>query len=289
MAEAVVLIGLDADCPRIQFGDSERQRQRLIETVRALKTTADTLESAGAAWTLFANGGFLEFARHVGGDRDLAALLARDSVEAAHHGFSHRPLDAVKGKPYMPLDVSELDVEIGLTALLLRRLGVDSCDGFRAPLGCPGGLGDPQLAGLRAAGFSYVTSDLRASACVPHAPLRSSGNEIRQPRGVGGLLEIPGHGLHDTVFERAIDAGIPATAVRASAVSHYLYLVAEAVALSEEADEDVYVGLVLHPSSLSVYDTEGELLDRLASLHSGVSAIRVCSYGEAARRLEAPG
>ncbi|WP_147339553.1 polysaccharide deacetylase family protein [Actinomadura spongiicola] len=279
MSEVVVLVGFDCDCPRIQYGVSGGQEHLHHTVLGVMERITDLLLRAGAGHTYFLNGGFLELARHLGTEARLAAVLDADPVEAGDHGYSHRPYVPVAGRPdYRPLDVTEIELELQLTRRLLERVCPRPAVGVRTPLGHPGGLRehDTITESLKRQGVRYVSSDLRDPDSRPHAALVDGSGAARQPyRYRNGLLEMPSHGHHDSHFERAARAAPDRADVRRQAYEHYRRLIEDAATLAVGRDHPVYVGLVLHPSSIAWYDPDCRVLDRLVGVGGGDGPVPV--------------
>lgn len=284
-------IGFDCDCPRVHYGTSDDQIALLDTTLRTMGGIAAMLGPAGVAHTLFLNGGFLELVRHVGAADRLRRLIADELVEIGDHGFSHRPYRRLANRSdYRALDVSELDLELSLTGRLLRWFSDRTVVGVRTPLGYPGGLRgrDDLLSTLSRHGITYVSADLRDGDLSPHGTLSSDGTAIRQPSAyANGIVEVPSHGHHDSVFERAVRGGEAPGSVRERARLHYTDLLTTALDLARSSLETVNVGLVLHPSSISWYDPGLSVLAELvaAADEAGPGRIGFRSYREVADRV----
>lgn len=281
-------IGFDCDCPRIHYGTSDDQIALLDSTLRTLDGIAALLGPAGVARTVFLNGAFLELVRHVGEADRLRRLISDELVEIGDHGFSHRPYRRLANRSdYRALNVSELDLELSLTGRLLRWFSDRTVVGVRTPLGFPRGLHGREdlLSTLSRHGIAYVSADLRDSDLSPHGTLGSDGTAIRQPYSyANGIVEVPGHGHHDSVFERAVRGGEVPESVRERARAHYADLLATALELARSSPVTVHVGLVLHPSSISWYDPGLSVLADLVAIAdaAGPGRIRFQSYREVA-------
>lgn len=265
-----VLLGVDCDRPRIEYQDTPSYQSELTTVADYLAGLIDLWGSAGASWTLFLCGSFLEALASAKLGPQIQATIRRDrQCEVGCHTFGHRPVANVPLRPDLSaMSAAEFEADLQRNQAVLEkftgRYGINSRFGFRAPYGTfAGGLSTEIIQVIRAR-RSYSSSVLR-SRSHGICPLLTNGHTLRQPfQYPGGLWELPSHGWHDTVFAR-LSATVPAGMEPSSALNHYSALLGEATELSRAHQRPIYVGLVLHPLAMSIYDPKYSLLSQLES------------------------
>jgi peptidoglycan/xylan/chitin deacetylase (PgdA/CDA1 family) len=285
-----VMIGLDCDRPRGVYLKSEAGSRMAETKIHSLEFISSKLDRLGIPRTYFICGQFLEsMAAQFGKERLREAFsVGNPLVEVADHTYTHRLFKAIPTRPdkevATPAEIIEeydIDTEI-LRSILKLNLPTR---GLRAPLGYYGGLRTESelLDVLSGHGISYISSDYRDGNSSINPPLLDQDGKPRQPyRYPNGLLEIPGHGWHDTVF-----GGHSTTAVSgpypnsySEIVGFYQQLFSSAWAVARSMERDIYLGLIMHPYNVALYDTPRRLFDDIGLIAQDLG-LTFCQYQNA--------
>lgn len=290
-SEVRVLVGIDCDRPRhpyLEKPDSTGEANRVVEYLRDL---FPSWAAAGATWTLFLCGAFVEALQtlmYIGSLR-LAIRDASRACEVACHTYSHRPIARVPGRnDLLVLDDAELLADLQTNEELIwsaLELPDGMMFGFRAPYGtCAGELKSSTVQVL-CAKRAYSSSLLRGETSPLSPPLTENG-VLRQPfQYASSLWEIPSHGFHDTYFANLSGTQTLGHIGGAEAIEHYTSLVQEAVEIAASACRTVFVGLVLHPLAMSLYDPDMHLLPTLLNCSTARVPVIATSYLDAVGSL----
>jgi len=266
MGKVNILIGIDCDVPRSDNLNTKENNLVIAKDVfEFLTNTNSILNKLDIKRTYFICGLFLEYMEKIFGGRALRESFGIGSPlsEVADHTYSHQIFKHIPSRPNiinMPL-YKILDEYRYNTTLFRRVFNNDySRRGLRTPLGHYNGLtGELEmLSALKSEGVLYISSDLRDSFNSIYPPLLD-GAKPRQPYYYEcGLLEIPSHGWQDTAFSRTTSSPINRRVPQSYAeiLSYYRELFITAQSISNQFATPFYVGLVLHPAAMVLYDTE---------------------------------
>jgi hypothetical protein len=290
-SEVRILVGIDGDRPRhpyLEKPDSTDEAQRVVEYLHDLFPSWDT---AGATWTLFLCGAYVEALQTLKYIGTLRAAVhdASHACDVACHTYSHRPIARVPGRnDLLMLDDAELLADLQTNEELIRsafELPEGRKFGFRAPYGtCMGGLKSSTVQVLSAK-RAYSSSVLRSEINPLSPPLIENG-VLRQPfQYASGLWELPSHGFHDTYFANLSGTQNLGRIGGTEAIKHYISLVQESVEIAASTSRTVFVGLVLHPLAMSLYDPGMQLLPTLLNCSTARVPVVATSYLDAVGRL----
>ena len=288
------LLGFDTEAP---YGDEAHTEKGAIErerTVSVVKKLNTLLDGKNITRTHFLLGSFLVDLERVLGTEEVRQLFNSDLIDVQQHSYSHNPFREIPTRPdKKALDAAEMYFDIQKANEVLRTI-LDKKDliGVRSPLGYYRGLADEhdKMDAVLDNGMIYISSDLRDKNGGIFPPLVENG-KLRQPyRYQNGLLEIPGHGWHDTAFLGSKTKGVPKfnelprKELEAFIVDHYTNLVREGLELAEAEKRDIYIGSAFHPQAMAVYDPELELFSKIIENHEKLGA-KVCAYTEIINNL----
>jgi peptidoglycan/xylan/chitin deacetylase (PgdA/CDA1 family) len=285
------MLGLDCDRPRGAYIKTPEGMQLAQTKIRSLERINAKLDYLTLPRTYFVCGQFLESMVSEFGHRRLQSVFPIENplAEIADHTHSHNIWKAIPSRPDKTqiLTADQIVQEYRQNSLLFydffeRDLSVR---GVRAPLGYYQGVDDqPYLIDLLAReGILYLSSDLRDETYAPFGPLLNRMGGLRQPRRyTNGLVEIPSHGWHDTVFgghsRTAIDRPFPYTYTEA--LRFFRQFFSEAMELAGVHQRNLYLGLVLHPSNIALYDSRNTFFDDLKAIVEDLK-LNFCQYRDA--------
>ena len=286
-----IMLGFDCDRPRGSFVVTDKGCGMAERKIASLERIASDLNRLGMPRTFFICGQFLEtmFHKYGAGRVRNAFDCLSPSVEVADHTYSHTVIKKVATRPDKnPMPPKQVLEEYKRnTALFQDILGLPNAErGYRAPLGCANGLQSDfaMQDRIKKLGAPYVSSDLRGPGDGLHPKPRKQDGTPRQPyRYPNGLLEIPSVGWQDTVF-----SGTTATAIQGmppqsfeETIRYYRELFTEAAEIAQEYQRDYFLGLVLHPYDVSLYDEPRRLFDELHAIVIKLGG-SFCTYGAVA-------
>jgi len=267
------LLGFDTESPYAHpLNDKTRKEQTTtLDTVFNLNTVLDHYH---APRTYFILGKFLEETYDAHGQLNLQDAFCTNNplVDIQQHTYSHQTFRTIPTRPdRTPLTPKQVHEDLVLANPVIDSILGKNPIGVRAPLGYAKGLTtDSALQdAVKNAGMHYISSDLRDNAWGINPPLVDN-DTIRQPRTYpNGLIEIPGHGWHDTVFLGSKTINVPPfptwpkKELEQFIVNHYCQLLQDAHKLAIQHDHDMYVGASFHPQAIHVYDPHQDLLKRI--------------------------
>lgn len=290
-----VMIGLDCDRPRGAIIETAHGKEMARVKVLSLEHTRDSLNKLNLPRTYFICGQFLEAVEKYK-DRNYVANLfdAKNSlVEIADHSYSHSLLKPIPTRAdKTPINKNRIAEEfIKNSDLFHRFFGLPlPVRGYRAPLGYYRGLQDniEVQKTLRSLDVLYVSTDLRDIDHSINPKLKDElTGQIRQPYFYQtGLLEIPTHGWQDTAFMGFSKSPLFESPPKnfLEICTYYLDLFHQAKELSIQFQKDIYLGLVLHPYNIALYDKEGILFNNLVKA-AKKARVSFCRYIDCASQV----
>ncbi len=294
MGSVRLMIGLDCDRPRGSFIKTETGLQMANRKMKCLDRINKTLNQLEIPRTYFICGQFLESMVDVFGLSQIRAAFSVGSKlsEIADHTYSHNIFTMIPSRPDKQPISSEKVVEEYRrnTQLFNSILGIDITQrGLRAPLGYYLGLkNEPKLVeALWMEGVTYISSDLRNEKHSIYAGIYDENNNLRQPFLYPcGLPEIPGHGWHDTAFSQTSKTPIsdPCPQNIIEIQGYYKNMISQSSEIARRLDRDVFLGLIMHPYDISLYDPELHLFTHIEQLLKEYDSF-FCTYNDARKNL----
>lgn len=291
MCNVYLMIGLDCDRPRGDYINTPLGKDMALRKIESLNKIKNILNKLSIPRTYFICGQFLEsMATFWCDDRMREVFSSQGGLsEIADHTYSHNIFKSIPSRPdKLKITPKQAINEYRINTSIFSKIFKIDCSkrGLRAPLGYYQGLsGENELIQLfHNEGLLYISSDLRNKSHSILTELKDEYNNIRQPYFYScGLLEIPGHGWHDTAFSKNSKTPIyekcPVDIIEIS--SYYESLICQAISLSEEVNKRLYLGLVMHPYDISLYDKNNELFLNLNKLKAKYR-FDFCKYQDAA-------
>jgi len=281
-------IGLDCDRPRGGFAFTPDGIAMSKIKFDSLKRISEVFNKLHIPRTYFICGLFLESMVNLFGKNDIINVLCNETslCEIADHSHSHSVLKKIPTRPdKVPLKYEEISLEIQKNRLLFKEVfGDDSkTNGYRSPLGHYQGLtDDSRLQDLfLEGGFEYVSSDIRDHNHSICPGLFDLNNKIRQPYFYeNGLLEIPGHGWHDTAFGNETKTPLfelPPMNYDEILIYYRKFLKEAKLISAQNGHSPLYIGLILHPYNIALYDLSGSFFSDLYFLCREEN-IEFCTY-----------
>jgi hypothetical protein len=287
MSAVRIMIGFDCDRPRGSFINSPEGSKMAEIKMLSLERISRKLDGLGLPRTYFICGQFLESMAHKFGNARLRAAFSPENplCEIADHTYTHNVFKAIPTRSDKVVlspgkVVEEYHINTGLfQAVLGREL---PRRGLRAPLGHYRGVAGEQalLDLLLRQGVLYLSSDLRDENHSLNPPLLDQNGKPRQPYFyANGLLEIPTHGWHDTVFEGRTKTPVfePYPRTYAEIITFYHQMFSNALDIARKHRRDYFLGLLLHPYNNALYDHANRFFDDLRSAAQDLGAT-FCQY-----------
>jgi peptidoglycan/xylan/chitin deacetylase (PgdA/CDA1 family) len=271
-----ILLGFDCDRPRGDFIKTPSGNEMANAKVKSLESISDHLDRLKIPRTYFLCGQFLESMTEKFGKERIKNIFnpSNSLSEIADHTYSHnifKPIPSRVDKVPITADVIAYEYKKN-SEVFNAILGINNpARGLRAPLGYYNGLSDMSdvVNTIKSLGALYISSDLRDKNNSINPPLRNENGSLRQPYYYNnGLLEIPSHGLHDTAFGNQSKTPLSITPPSSlqEILIYYKQLIKDAVGLAKTFQVTYYLGLVMHPYNVSIYDSNEEFVDRFVEI-----------------------
>jgi hypothetical protein len=287
MSTVRIMIGFDCDRPRGSFVNSPEGRKTAEIKMLSLERISRKLDDLDLPRTYFICGQFLESMVQKFGDARLRAAFSPENrlCEIADHTYRHNVFKAIPTRPDKAVTspgkvIEEYRINTGLFQTVFGR--ELSRRGLRAPLGHYQGLASeqPLLDLLSREGVLYLSSDLRDENHSVNPPLSGQNGKPRQPYFyTNGLLEIPTHGWHDTVFGGRTKTPVfePYPRTYAEIIKFYRQMFSGALDIAQKYRRDFFLGLLLHPYNNALYDPANRFFADLKSIAQALGAT-FCQY-----------
>jgi len=279
--------GFDDERPFGQLAKTDKGAEFRKKKMAFLKRFMDTFDTEEIPRTLFILGDYLNNCQLDVAPGELEDIYLRPLNDIAQHSYSHGMIKRIEGyatdRPIMtPADFL---ADVKKANDVLQAILDVKPSGLRIPLGYDNDLSDiPEIVQeLKELGFSYVSSDLRASDSF-NAPLTAS----RQPHcytniGCPGVAELPSHGWQDVVFTQEKSQALLGRTPPApkEIIEHFVGLFDRARQLELP---DVYISLCLHPWAVMDYDPNLEILLTVART-AREQQIEIITYSDVAKKI----
>ena len=282
-----IMLGFDCDRPRGKFIKTLEGMKMATRKLNSLQNIAHTLEELKIPRTYFVCGQFLESMTTVFGKEEMKKSFCVNSpyVEIGDHSYSHSVVKKISTRPdKIPISVEELEEEFKMnTKIFQESLGLNIPNrAYRTPLGHRNGLiGDEELQKkLKKMNVSYVSSDLRDENDGLNPPLQNKDDTPRQPYFYeNGLLEIPSAGWQDTVFSKTSKTPTKEKTpdTYEEIIHYYKNLFKKALDITNENNQQYFLGLVLHPYDNSFYYKDNKFFYDLNNIVTEMNAM-FCKY-----------
>jgi len=265
-----LLFGYDTESPygsQALTEEGVKQREITLNVVYKLNSLFDKYKKSR---TFFLLGNFLDATKQVIGEIETRKIFGYNHplVDLQQHSYSHQPFRKIATRPDKePMQPNEIEKDVMKASKLIYELFNRDCIGIRAPLGYTNGLEDETevMNSLLRVGIKYISSDLRDKDWGIEPSLVENG-KLRQPYFYyNSLLELPSHGWQDTAFTgKSKTIGVKDYPTNAKEIlDYFVNLIEKARFLSQKHNQDIYLGLCLHPQSINVYDPELEFHAKL--------------------------
>ncbi|CAN2044510.1 putative Polysaccharide deacetylase family protein [Candidatus Magnetomoraceae bacterium gMMP-1] len=262
MKNLYILISFDVESPYGKYGLSDAGRQERIFNLAYIENLSNLLNSYKIKRTYFILGDYLLQGKEQLGKKYLKKVFEPENplIEIAQHTYSHGTVIPIVTRPdRTPMTREQFKDELKKTNEVIKNCLDVVPDGVRMPLGYVNGFKQhPDLTKIiKDCGLLYVNADSRSPSGDVCLPL-SVGKKERQPYFYpNGLLEIPAHGWHDTVFSGKTKTSCRhnETAWDSSKIAKALSDVIES-AENLHSSEDFYLSISFHPWSMRLYDPE---------------------------------
>jgi len=268
MENVFVLISFDVESPYGEYGLSPEGQKERLSNFDYILQVRNLMNRAHIKRTCFILGDYLVQGLAQCGEQVLKNLFEPQNplVEIAQHTFRHGTVLPIPTRPdRIPMDKDSFRKELQQTNKVIGESFQTSVHGVRMPLGYVNGFkGHQDLTDIiQSSGLKYVNSDSRSKTGDVWLPLVEDG-QVRNPYAyANGLLEIPAHGWHDTVF-----AGRTKTLGRnknkpwqSQDIFKALIRIFDTVG-QVPSHQDLYLSIAFHPWCMRLYDPDLELFSR---------------------------
>jgi peptidoglycan/xylan/chitin deacetylase (PgdA/CDA1 family) len=260
MGDLFILVSFDVESPYGEYGTTETGRQERKLNLKYIEQFSRLLDTFHIRRTYFILGDYLRQGKEQLGPMYLQQVFQPNNplVEIAQHTYSHGTVLPIKTRPdRTPMSPAQFKQELQKTNSIIEDCFGLTPSGVRMPLGYVNGFqGHKDLVEIvKDCNLDYVNADSRSpegDVCLPFF----AGDKKRQPyHYCSGVLEIPAHGWHDTVFSgRTKTLGRvdvkPWTPEKITESLNELIFSTERLC----AEDDFYLSLAFHPWSMRLFD-----------------------------------
>ncbi|MGD9276820.1 MAG: polysaccharide deacetylase family protein [Candidatus Pacearchaeota archaeon] len=261
------LFGFDVESIYSKDSSTDKFVKDAESNKRILSGIDILMDKYRAERTLFILGKTLKDFEGYFSNKDFKKLFPNENplVELAQHTYNHLTFNPISSVPNKEcVDEKTFIDDVKKANGLMKKVFGKNPVGIRTPYGYSRKIPEQVADSLKETGLEYISSCGRDSEDGLNPRIIEEGN-LRQPSKYNsGLLEVPSHGWQDSAF-----TGLTNTPLRdvpknkGEISSFYKKLFRQAKEIEQKHGQEIYLGFVMHPWAINIYDSNLEFLSNL--------------------------